>query len=402
MRLATPLLLLALLPLGGCLVPGQDSSQRPETDPPPPQVRACAPGPVYRWALWEVELEELPKGTPPEHVFLRLDGVWQDALGQGQSWAEYLPVDRLAGDGHTLLIPAEPEFFPGGGAPGTFEGEASALLLWEDQILAGPKAACHLATAGAFQVVQLNPVQDFSVALARFGLEAAEDQLLDLLAPLAQAYYAGFAVEFRTQPPEDFLAFLRLDLLGRDPSGLGLLGLDATPGKDQGNRVLDEILGGYSRPARRAGQVPWGGIFLDSFLAFSPSHSSANALADPAFDELFAPFSPELGGQPLQAAELRPGAPRAKAAGLALQTLAQLLASTAAHEVGHCLGLAQVPGQPDALHQPGDNPRYLMDEGRYRPFGERAALDSKIEVLSRPERLYLGTILPLSEEASAP
>jgi hypothetical protein len=82
--------------------------------------------------------------------------------------------------------------------------------------------------------------------------------------------------------------------------------------------------------------------------------------------------------------------------------LAQLLASTAAHEVGHCLGLAQVPGQPDALHQPGDNPRYLMDEGRYRPFGERAALDSKIEVLSRPERLYLGTILPLSEEASAP
>jgi hypothetical protein len=402
MKLPFPMFVcLALLaPLLGCLP--SSSPPGPQTAPVAPTILAAPAGPLFNFGYWRLPVADLLSAPSPQDLFVLLDGTWTDAAGQATTFAEYLPVDSLAADASALLVPVDPQLFPGGGSPGTFKGQVSALLWADDQLLSGPSVPCAFRSGAAFQVVYLRPVQDFALALQRFGLAAGQDTILNLLPALADAYFQGYAVSFRAQPPGDFYRFMRVDLLGRDPSGLGLLGLDATPGKDQGNLIPDEILGGFSRPARRDQQVPWGGIFLESFLAFSPTSASAGALADPVFDDLFAAFSPELGGQPLRAADLHPDAPRYAAAQLALRTLAQLLASTVAHETGHCLGLAQVAGAPDAPHHLEDLPRHLMDEGRFRPFAERAALDGEIEILSRLERQYLQAILPLPEEVSQP
>ena len=59
----------------------------------------------------------------------------------------------------------------------------------------------------------------------------------------------------------------------------------------------------------------------------------------------------------------------------AVRALSYLIAETAAHEVGHSLGLANPGGPAGAFHNPFDTPGCLMDAGADRPFGERAGLD---------------------------
>ena len=71
------------------------------------------------------------------------------------------------------------------------------------------------------------------------------------------------------------------------------------------------------------------------------------------------------------------------------------MAGTIAHEIGHSLGLAMVPGHPDEHHNLGDNPGWLMDEGIHRPFAERAEIDGHgPEFFGAPNFQYLQQILP--------
>ena len=79
----------------------------------------------------------------------------------------------------------------------------------------------------------------------------------------------------------------------------------------------------------------------------------------------------------------------------AIDALGSLVAETAAHEIGHALGLAN-PEDPDgSFHNATDGAGCLMDDGDSRPPGERMGLAGFAETrLCDEERAYLEQILP--------
>lgn len=164
-----------------------------------------------------------------------------------------------------------------------------------------------------------------------------------------------------------------MEIGGRDPNGRDLFGLDNTPTKDVGNLRLDELLGGRNAESADAGNLPFGGVFLASFLTLSPTHELPAIIADPRFDEIFGPFSPILNEDalPFIVGEVIDG-PRGVQVMAAVDALANLVGSTITHEVGHALGLAAVDGD---VHNPRDTDGGLMDRGADRSFAERAAID---------------------------
>ncbi|HSR95982.1 MAG TPA: hypothetical protein VLM79_02875 [Kofleriaceae bacterium] len=134
--------------------------------------------------------------------------------------------------------------------------------------------------------------------------------------------------------------------------------------------------------------------------------------ADPAFDQIFDPFRPDRGGEPVRSVDLADGPPplvegagcpaegRAQQIRCAIFVLGNLVGGTVAHEVGHSLGLAN-PYQ-DGFHDPGDAPNRLMDAGEARSFLERAQLMGQgPAVFCDDEYAYLRRILPSSAPASA-
>jgi hypothetical protein len=187
-----------------------------------------------------------------------------------------------------------------------------------------------------------------------------------------------------------------IDLRGEDPNGVYLLGLDNTTGKDNGNLRFNDILGGFNAETEEDGLLPYGGVFVSSLLAFSPTlHPGLSPLASAHFDEIFAPVCPLLGGQPATGGELASLGHRDLQVQEAARVFVNLVAGTIAHEIGHSLGLAFVADQPDRLHNPGDNPGWIMDEGIHRPFAERAEIDGQgPEFFGEPNYRYLQQILP--------
>jgi hypothetical protein len=179
--------------------------------------------------------------------------------------------------------------------------------------------------------------------------------------------------------------------MGRDPNGAGLLGLDNTFGKDVGNLRMADLIGGYNAESENAGYYAYGGIFIESFLAFS-AQLNGKEMASAEFDRIFGPFMPDLGGRPVAASEY-PGGGRDDLIAEAILRLGNLIGDTVSHEVGHALGLASVDGE---YHDPGDNPGYIMDAGAMRPFEERVQLPGASPRVFAPyDRAYLESILPL-------
>lgn len=233
------------------------------------------------------------------------------------------------------------------------------------------------------QVVVLDLGDGLQAAAQRFGLGAFAAALRLRILALTAAHFAAYNVLVTDSAPAGQLEALHLAILDRDPNDLGLLGADSSAGKDDGNRVLDEHLGGYGAAAAAVGDVAYGGVFIGGFLGFSAILHPGSAAADPAFDALFAPYAAALGGR----AALASHPPAA-----AIEALAQLIAHTAAHEVGHALGLAS---GTTAFHHEGDHPGWIMDAGPARPFAERAGLDSGVAATWGPlDDAYLRAILP--------
>jgi hypothetical protein len=279
--------------------------------------------------------------------------------------------------------------------PGTFTGTAFPELFFGSESFLGQGLDFSLTVAPQLQVVYVKFLPSFDESFHAFGLHEARAAIKDRIVARCNRDYSAYNVDFVLERPVDFAEYSVIELSGQDPNGANLLGLDNTTGKDTNNLRFNDIVGGKNAETEEQGYYAYGGVFLESFLMFSPTISKGKTgLASPRFDETFASFVPELGGSPAEPGELNGGA-RAPQLQEAVRVLGNLVGGTVAHEIGHSLGLAMVPSHEAEYHNLGDNPAWLMDAGNYRPFTERAEVDGEgPEVFSPYNFDYLNDILP--------
>ncbi len=277
----------------------------------------------------------------------------------------------------------------------TLTGLFTPHVVFRDRVTAGDGLQATLEVGRQVQVVWVRFLPTFEDGLDTFGLRAASEAVKERAVAVCTGDYQGVSVEFRTTRPDDFVEYLTVEVMASDPNDAGLLGLDNSFGKDVGNLVLDELVGGYNARSDRAGFYPYGGVFVESFQFFSPrlAQGIATEFASETFDTVFAPVMPALGGDPARADEVGAGGARGAAVAEAVRVLGNLIGDTISHEVGHALGLAAVEGD---FHDPGDNPGYIMDAGVFRPFEERAQMPGASPRVFAPyDQAYLEEILPL-------
>ncbi len=257
------------------------------------------------------------------------------------------------------------------------------------------------------QVVYVNFTHGYTDALEMFGLRFADKLIRKRILERARWIYRGLNVEFRDEPPDDYLYYAQVDVTGTDPNGLGLMGYDNTPGKDVGNQRLYDRIGGVNAKTQMDGYPGFGGVFVESFFSFSldpPIPIEPHPDADGLFDEIFDPVRPdngkpalpdELVGIPPAGSGTCPADPsdRPMQIACAVYVLGNILGATMAHELGHSLGLADPGG--NLFHNSGEQPNRLMDAGGQRPFRERALLlGGGPEVFCRENYDYLRQIMP--------
>ncbi len=249
------------------------------------------------------------------------------------------------------------------------------------------------------EVVYLKYLPGFTDALREFGLRNVEPLIKARILEVVQRDYQGINVEFRETRPTDFVEYGVVEIGGQDPNGRDLIGLDNTMTenglKDIGNIYFNDVVGGWNAESAESGHLAYGGVFVSSYLAFSPKSPNAMPIADPLFDEVFEPFMPSRGGKLVEAGEY-PGGQRAEQISRAIRALGSMIGTTVSHEWGHTLGLAYGWGPADIFHniEPAEN--QIMDAGRYRPFDERAELSGKgPAVWTAENREYLEEILPM-------
>jgi hypothetical protein len=294
-----------------------------------------------------------------------------------------------------------------GAAAGVFEGRITPKLYdafggveeglpWEGRFEVLP----------ARQIVYLKYLPRFSQGLERYGVRNVEVEIRQKILEVAQAPYAMFNVDFRDEPPTDFVDYATIELSGPDPYGRQAFGYDNSfngVAKDVDNLFLADYIGGYNQGSKDQFDNPFGGIYIESFDYFSPKLSAArngspNGDASPEFDRILGPFMPELGGKPVLASEW-PRGPRQDKIQEAIHMIGNVIGNTVAHEVGHSMGLAffstdrETPGEQFHSAQPSDN--CLMDSGSDRPFEERANINGKgPAIFCDLDAMYLMEILP--------
>ncbi len=288
------------------------------------------------------------------------------------------------------------------------------------RIVKGAETYTGAAITGSFriepvrQVVYVNFTQGYRDALDLFGMWAADEQIRAQILAKARWLYRGLGVVFSDSPPPDYVWYAQVDLTGIDPNGLGLMGYDNSPGKDVGNLRLYDRIGGVNALTQEDGYPGYGGIFVESFLAFSehpPDGVSTIPSSSSVFDDIFDPFRPGY-GKPVDGDELAglslltsgdgcPAGDRSERIRCAIFVLGNVLGTTMAHELGHSLGLSDPGG--DLFHNANDEPNRLMDSGSSRPFLERAELGGGgPEVFCQQNYEYLLGILPTNEPDPVP
>ncbi|MCB9738153.1 MAG: hypothetical protein H6747_02720 [Deltaproteobacteria bacterium] len=328
----------------------------------------------------------LDGGFAPGAASVRLAGTWRRGEVIVATWTDDVALALpLHGDGvrSSAYLPAALDVSAALAAlqPGDrFIGEARFV----GKGWLGPTHPITLLRGARVQhlVVRFDP--SAAIGLWRLGVTAAASRLEARVLALVESHFDGFAVQVHGAWQPGVVEAVEVRVHGDDPNGMGLLGTEPSPGKDVGNHVLDEQIGAFCPAAWEAGVPAWGGVFLASFLRFSPTLFPSGGSVDARFDAIFGPFAAELGGVPAVG-----DGPVLDAA---VEALAQLVAGTVSHEVGHALGLAA--GTAD-WHHPGDSPGWRMDRGTARPFAERAALAGAIsERWGVVDEQYLQQVLP--------
>ena len=344
-------------------------------------------------AGWPGASEGWPEGisqeSPGSTVF-RIQGVFRPEAGGPDSTVDrWLVPELFRGTEARLWVRAEArgdrlvsDWF--GARSGVFEGTIQAVVTpaggngtpWTSRPLPW---RWPLRTTGQTVVVRFLP--GFDQSLDRFGLASLGPEVRRAILETIDGIYRDYDLRVLDRAPEDLDPnhVSVLEIGGPDPNGRGLLGLDNTPGKDVGNLRLFDRLGGANAEVQADGFPGYGGVFLDSFLQWSAHPPGGRQAlpggapeAEPAFDDVFDPVRSrsaireewEGGGEERRVAQVRE----------AVRVLGRLVGETAAHEIGHSLGLADPYGPPTSYHNATDEPGCLMDAGNARPFAERAAL----------------------------
>lgn len=338
-----------------------------------------------------------------EGTFTETGGSVVDLTGDN---ALLLVPTVLSGDTMEYVLRVAPDGQGGvtglGAIAGRLRGVASPVVYWGDESREG------IAYPGEFsfevlpqrQVVYLKYLPGFTDSLRRFGLRNVEAQIHARILEVVRRDYweQGINVVFQETRPSDFVEYGVVEIGGEDPNGRDLLGLDATMteqgAKDMGNIYFDDVVGGWNAESAEQGHLAYGGVFLASFLGFSPKAEHPMPIADSLFDEVFEQFMPERGGRLVQAGEY-PGGARHQAIERAIHALGSMIGNTISHEWGHTMGLAYGWGPAEVFHNLEPGPNQIMDAGRYRPFAERAELDGQGPATWTSENLdYLLEILP--------
>lgn len=303
---------------------------------------------------------------------------------------------------------------------GMFQGTATPVSKYGSVSVTGNALDVTLSIAAIKQVVWVTFTNEYRKSLEHFGLRAADLRIRDRIIQVMSRDYIGVNMEFRLEEPRDFELYATVELNGKDPNGIGLLGYDNSPGKDVDceskpgeciyNKRLYDKIGGVNAQTQEDGYPGYGGVFIESLFAFSPHPGKfAEALEDasPLFDQIFDPFRPDRGGKPVQLEELAENVPilqngfdcpapsndRKLRIACAVFVLGSLVGTTTSHEVAHSLGLADPDGEE--FHDLGDEPGRLMDAGGARTFQERAELQGEGPgVFCDTEYVYLKQILP--------
>ncbi|MFW5878694.1 MAG: hypothetical protein ACOCVR_02645, partial [Myxococcota bacterium] len=337
-----------------------------------------------------------------QSTFFTMDGIFETVDGELVDWMddEALILEGTWMEPSRIEMVIRPEEDGSGGlkgfghSPGIFEGSVTPTIRYQGQTLEGASYEGGFEVLPTLQVVYLKYLPTFTEALRKFGLRNVEQELRDRIYEVCVRDYADYNVEFRRSRPTDFVDYSVIELAGRDPNELGLFGLDNTEGMDEGNLRLDDVIGGHNAEAEEAGTFSYGGVFLESFLAFSPSLGYGHLpdeFRSTRFDHLFSYFIPELDGSPVQAGEY-PGGARDEQIGRAIRALGSILGNTVVHEIGHSLGMVSIPGQ---FHHDGDTPGLIMNPGQARSFEERAEIDGQGPATWHEiDREYLQSILP--------
>lgn len=292
---------------------------------------------------------------------------------------------------------------------GTFEGTATPTVQYGADTVVGNATPVTLGLGHVKQVVWLRFLPSYVESLRHFGLRAVDTRVRSRVFEVVERDYAGVNIEFRTEQPTDFALYAEVELGGPDPNGLGLIGYDNTPGKDDGNLRLYDKIGGVNALTQQDGYPGYGGVFVESLFSFSTHPNGladSNEGADPLFDQLFDPFRPDLSGTPVGVGELSsaatltsgdvcPSTQRSEQIGCAVWALGSLIGTTLSHEIAHSLGLADPGGF--AFHNSGDFPNAIMDAGGARHFPERAEVGDSHGSFCAHNYAYLRKVLPTNE-----
>ncbi len=283
--------------------------------------------------------------------------------------------------------------------PGTFTGSITPILIDATATVSGIPYQGSFTIAPTTQYVFVKFLPGFSSALDDFGLRNVEPELRERIFEVVRRDFEGVNIVFSDERPDDFVEYSIIEVGGEDPNGVGLLGLDNTEGKDTGNIRLDDIVGGENADSGEQGFYSFGGVFIESFVLFSPTLRSDSSLSSAEFDRIMAPFSPLLGGTPIEAGEIDDG-PRRPQIEETVRAFGSIIGNTISHEIGHSLGLSffveDLQGPSNEFHNKFDEPNALMDSGRERPFTERAELNGDGPARFNERNLdYLLSILPM-------
>lgn len=379
----------------------------------PPFVASVSPTAASRGQLVELEGRGF---VPPDGgdygMVLRFEGTLSPAdpeldpvTFEGETAAERVPYEtvsdeQLVQDVWYRVVDRQLQGL--GAIPGVFDGRITPIVYDQYGTVDG------LSWEGAFeilptrQIVYLQYLPAFSVALNRYGLNNVEREIRQRILDVVNRDYQGINIEFVEDPPADFAHYATVEIGGPDPTGGSAFGFDNTfndQPKDTGNLHLDDYLGGINPETGEEFNNPYGGIFVESFAQFSPTLHPEMGHASDHFDRVFGPFMPELGGDRIRATEW-PEGDRVDEIEEAIRVFGNVVGNTVSHEMGHALGLAhfeedwETPGhrfhnRPE--HEPG-----IMHPGAERSFEQRAELDGEgPSGFNERNRSYLEDILPL-------
>lgn len=319
-----------------------------------------------------------------ETTIIRLDGTFTTRAGMT------LPVDAAElvpewVDGEQVRFLVETAVVGGelvsrsfGAARGSFEGTATPITIAGRTEVAGVAVPIAFTLGPVRQIVYLQFLPGYYDSLSLFGLSSAVQQIEDGIKQRIEDIYAGYNIEVRLDEPTDFgpAAYATLEIGGPDPNGTGLFGYDNSPGKDVGNLRLFDKIGGANAETQADMYPGYGGVFVDSYVYWSthPDVSGSRPVGAPEPDPLFDEIFDSVRATPAAYAEVMGEGDEARVAAVAraVRAFSSIVGETAAHELGHSLGMAQPYGRRDAYHNDFDGDGCLMDSGGARTIAERA------------------------------